>query len=119
MQMRYTHGPPGGLFTTQVVDDATGLPPSGATAGASFHDTALVPGVNGLFPSGTLAYSFFHNGTCAGAPATTEEVALDDHGLAPASSPTGPLGAGSYSYRADYGGDVNYGSNTSACEPSE
>jgi hypothetical protein len=107
---------PGGRFTTQVIDDATGEPPSGLHEGGSVHDTALVPGVNGATPGGTVTYSFFHNATCAGSPATIEQVTLQN-GLVPASSTTGPLGVGSYSYRGDYSGDTVYGSNTSACEP--
>ena len=106
---------PGGRFTTQVIDDATGLPPSGLHDGGSVHDTALVPGVEGVPPGGTVTYRFFLNGTCAGAPAT-QQVTLQN-GLVPPSSTSGPLFAGSYSYRADYSGDTAYGSNTSACEP--
>ena len=112
---------PGGRFTTQVIDDATHEPPSGLHAGGSVHDTALVPEAMGITPSGTVTYSFFHNGTCAGSPATVDQVTLlvDEAGNAvvPPSSTSGPLDVGSYSYRGDYSGDAAYGSNTSACEP--
>jgi len=107
---------PGGRFTTQVIDNATMEPPSGLHAGGSVHDTALVPEAMGATPSGTVTYSFFHNGTCAGSPATIEQVTLQS-GLVPPSSTSGPLDVGSYSYRGDYSGDAAYGSNTSACEP--
>jgi PASTA domain-containing protein len=107
---------PGGRFTTQVIDDATGEPPAGLYAGGSVHDTALVPGVEGSPPTGTVTYSFFRNGGCTGSPATTDEVTLQN-GLVPPSASTGPLDVGGYSYRGAYSGDAVYGSNTSACEP--
>ena len=38
-------------------------------------------------------------------------------GSVPNSSTTAQLGAGSFSYDAVYGGDNNYGTSTSSCEP--
>jgi len=44
-------------------------------------------------------------------------VALDGSGVAHPSDVKGPLGAGSYGFKASIAGDVNYNGDTSACEP--
>jgi len=102
--------------TTQVINDATSGPPAGTdVTGAAFHDTAAVNGVAGFTPTGTLTYRLFNNGSCTGTPASSQQVSLSG-GLVSNSSSSGPLGAGSYSYQAVYGGDGNYAGSTSACE---
>jgi hypothetical protein len=74
----------------------------------SVFDTATLTGIT---PTGTVTYQFFTNETCT-APASSETVALGRD-----SSPTAPLGAGSYSFRAVYNGDTNHIGSTSPCEP--
>ena len=102
---------------TAVINDATGLPTSGSeTAGASFHDTATVTGAStGPSPTGTVTYSYFTNSACSGS-GIAQTVTLSGGSL-PASSSTGALGAGQYSYYAAYSGDTNYFSSVSQCEP--
>lgn len=125
--------------TTAVVDDS-----GTAVTGDTFHDTATVT-VNGasvasvatrgerarqlvgdqeagpVSPSGTLTYYFFGDGvTCSSdniQKATADPVTLKSDGSVPNSSSVGPLGAGSYNFLAVYGGDANYSSSTSSCEP--
>jgi hypothetical protein len=102
------------LTDTEVINDATSRPPSGTeTTGASFHDTATVTGT-GLTPTGDVTYDFFTDGSCS-TLATTQTVTLAG-GLVPPSNSTGPLGAGSYSFRATYSGDSNHGASISPCE---
>jgi hypothetical protein len=102
---------------TQVINDATGRPPSGSeTTGSAFHDTATVAKApKGPTPTGTVIYDLF-NGTCTGSLLTHQEVPLAN-GAVRDSASTGPLGAGSYSFQATYSGDVTYGDATSPCEP--
>lgn len=103
--------------STQVLDQATGSPPSGTeVAGTVFFDTATVIGVPEAVPGGTLAYSFFGDSTCSGTPSSTQTVSLTA-GAVPASAQTDQLGAGSYSFQAKYSGDSNYLSSSSSCEP--
>jgi hypothetical protein len=86
------------------------------TTGATAIDTASVTGIGGFTPTGTTLYSFFTNGTCAGTASTTHSVTLSG-GSVPNSLATGPLPAGSYSYKAAYSGDGNFLAGTPACEP--
>jgi stalled ribosome alternative rescue factor ArfA len=105
---------------TQVIDNATGLPPPNPPTeviGSSFHDTATVTGVTGFTPTGTLTYNFWTNGACSLGPLTTQTVTLRTDGTVPDSASTGPLVAGSYSYQATYRGDANEGASSSSCEP--
>ncbi len=101
-----------------AVDDAATNQAWGATeaTGASAYDTATVIGVAGFTPTGTVTYNFFTNGTCAGTPSTTDPVTLVAGAVAN-SGPTGPLGAGNYSFDASYSGDANYSGSASGCEP--
>ena len=100
-----------------VVDDAaTNSSWSGTeTAGASAYDTATVTGLSGFTPTGTVTYSLFANSTCAGTATSSQTVGLSG-GVVPNSATTSALGAGSYSFRAVYSGDPDYGSQT-VCEP--
>ena len=86
--------------------------------GTSVHDKAIITPVDNLAVSGTVTYTFFNGTTnefasiCDGVR-TSETVAVGSE-----SSSTGPLGAGSYAYRAIYNGNDNYQSNVrAACEP--
>jgi hypothetical protein len=107
----------GSSTVTQVIDDATGLPPTGnETAGSAFHDTATVTGAAGVTATGSVIYTLFTGGSCTGIHVTTQAVGLAGGGV-PGSRSTGPLGAGSYSYQATYSGDANYASSIGVCEP--
>jgi hypothetical protein len=89
--------------------DVTG---TSVALGTAVHDSATVgPQVADFAITGTVTYSFFSNGSCAGTAASTEAVAVGTE--------TTPqtLAAGSYSYKASYGGDGNYHGSTGTCEP--
>ena len=104
--------------TTTTVDDASTNAPWAGTevAGASAYDTATVTSGGSFTPTGTVTYSFFTNGTCSGAPSSTQAVTLTS-GAVPNSSTVGPLATASYSFQAVYGGDGNHQASASACEP--
>ena len=103
--------------TTTVFDATTKAAWSGTEQpGSSAYDTAAVSGVAGFTPTGSVTYKFFTNSACTAPPATTQTVTISG-GSVPNSSTTAQLGAGSYSYDAGYGGDNNYGTSTSSCEP--
>ena len=106
--------PPASVATV-VNDTGRGTPWDGTeVANASADDTATVSGAG--TPTGTVTYSFFTNGTCTGAAAATHVVTMSA-GLVPDSATTGPLGAGSYSFLADYSGDSNNAATSGTCEP--
>jgi hypothetical protein len=101
---------------TQVIDDATGDPPTAIEAtGSALHDTATVNG-GALTPTGTVSYRFFTNLVCSGIPESTQTVDLSN-GTVPNSTSTGPLKAGFYAFEATYNGDPNHLASTSECEP--
>ena len=97
--------------------------------GAIEYDTATISGaVTGFTPTGTVTYHFFHDGTCGLTPGSAaDEVTTggwpyqahpNPDGLVPNSQSTGPLGAGSYSFSAEYSEDSNYAYAASVvCEP--
>ena len=89
---------------------------AGGSSGSSAHDSATVSGVSGFTPSGSVTYSFFDNGTCTVDSNTTTDLQLLSAGVVPNSTPSGPLGAGSFSFEASYSGDTNYGAASSSCE---
>jgi len=92
-------------------------PSTSVTIGGSVNDQATLAGG---FPStgvtGTVTYNFFSNGACT-PPATSQVVNIGAGNSVPASSPTTPATAGSYSFNAVYSGDANNNGVTSACEP--
>ncbi len=106
--------------STQVIVNATGLPPTGTeTTGSAFHDQAIVStGQPAIPPTGTVTYTLF-TGDCTGTVKSTQTVTIVPAGLPPVppSATTGPLRAGSYAFQAVYNGDANYAGSTSACEP--
>ena len=106
--------------TTQVINDGTGLAPSGnEVIGASFHDTAMLKGtVTGLTPTGTVSYALYTTMDCTGPSTSLSDVSLNPDGSVPDSGSTGTLHAGNYSFTATYNGDSNYlKSPASSCEP--
>jgi hypothetical protein len=100
---------------TVVEDAGTRAPWSGTeTVGAAAYATATVPGVSGFTVTGGVTYNFFGNGTCTGAPSTTDTVSLDA-GSVPASTSTGALGPGPQGFDASYSGDANYQPSSVTC----
>ncbi len=103
--------------TSTVFDAATNAAWTNTeVAPASAYDTATVTG-SGPTPTGTVTYTFFTNGACNGTGTSAGTVTLTSTGAVPNSNTEGPLAAGSYSFRASYSGDSNYGPSTGACEP--
>ena len=97
------------------VKDSNGVTVTSPLAlGSSVHDTATMTGGSTTI-TGTVTYSFYSSGDCSGT-STTQDVTIVTNTI-PDSSATGALGAGSYSYKAHYGGDTNNNPSTSDCEP--
>ena len=106
-----------GTISTAVDDAvANGAWVGTEQTGTSAFDTSTVTGVSGITPTGGVTYDFFMNNACSGSPDATTSVTFSG-GIAPNSSTTGPLAAGSYSYQANYGGDSNYSGSSGSCEP--
>lgn len=86
-------------------------------AGTPAFDRAVVHGTPGSgTPTGTVDLELFDNGLCHQPPIDTfPNIALS--GGAADSPSTGPLAAGSYSFRAIYSGDDNHAAAISDCEP--
>src|SRR5258706_4822982 len=90
-------------------EDITNTP---VVLGTEVHDSSDLSGkVGDIDPTGTVTYHFFTNGVCEG-ESSDEIVTLGSE----SSTQTG-LGAGSYSYKAEYNGDKNYSSSVGSCEP--
>lgn len=96
-------------------DESTVADGGSVALGTIMHDKATVSANIGT-PTGTVAFTFFNNGTCSGQGTAAGTVALVSGVAHPATS-QGPLGAGSYSFKARYNGDGNYPASDSACEP--
>jgi hypothetical protein len=75
-----------------------------------------VSGTGAGTPTGTVTFTFFTSGDCTTGAQGAGMVTLVG-GVAHPSDTAGPLGAGSYAFRAHYSGDSNYSESTSACEP--
>jgi hypothetical protein len=91
---------------------------SSVPLGTVVHDSATVTGTSFGVPTGTVTFTFFTaSGDCTGASVGAGTVPLNINGVADPSQAQGPLAAGSYSFRAVYNGDSNYGASTSGCEP--
>jgi hypothetical protein len=101
--------------TVTHVLNASGVDVTGQSVvvGAYVHDLATVgPPVSGFPITGTVTYTFYTNGTCTGAPTSTQTVAV---GLP--SSSRQITSFGSYCYQATYSGDANYKPSTGGIEP--
>jgi uncharacterized membrane protein len=104
--------------TTTLINTATGGLPTGTeVTGSRFNDNATIFGaIVGFTPGGNVRYQFWTNNSCSLATGTSEILGLTAMGGAPMSSMTRRLGAGNYSFQADYGGDSNYLPSQSTCE---
>ncbi len=87
-----------GNHTTDVQNTTIAL-------GSTIHDRATVDntgGANGT-PTGTATFQFFNNGDCSGNPADTSGALTLSSGAVDATGfSKGPLGSGSYSFKAHY-----------------
>ena len=100
-----------------TIHDGNHNPVTSVNAGTTVHDSAAVSGSAGT-PTGTVDFYFFNSNNCTGATTTSGTgIALNGSGIADPSSNQGPLGAGSYSFRAHYNGDSHYFPANAACEP--
>jgi stalled ribosome alternative rescue factor ArfA len=105
--------------TTEVHDASHNDVTNGSVSlGSTVHDRAVVSSPVAAFtPTGTVTFTFYSNGSCDGDGSSAGTVALDGWGVAHPSDPEGPLGAGSYSFKASYGGDSNFEAAEGPCEP--
>jgi DNA-binding beta-propeller fold protein YncE len=102
--------------TTTVLDGLTGTPWATAELpGARAMSGASLSGA-GPIPTGTVTYKFYASRDCTGTSTTAEEVTVQADGSVPASSLTGRLTVGGYSYQAVYSGDSNYAMTAGNCD---
>jgi len=92
---------------------ATSLSSASVTAGASITDSSIL--ANSFQASGSVTYNQFTGGVCSGT-ATAFSTVTVTNGIVPNSGAATPIPAGSYSFNAVYGGDVNNNGATSPCE---
>jgi hypothetical protein len=86
------------------------------SVGAAATPTVDNPFPVNFTPTGTVTYYFFAEGNCDSEPVWNDQVDVSQ-GNVPDSEATDALPAGNYSFDAYYGGDSNYTSETSDCEP--
>jgi uncharacterized repeat protein (TIGR01451 family) len=110
----FTVGP--GTTVTATTVQMGGAAVTSVPLGSTVTDQATVSGTGAGTPTGTVTFTFFTNGTCTGTGTSAGTGTLAS-GVANSSDSEGPLGAGSYSFKASYGGDSNYLSSKGACEP--
>ena len=85
--------------------------------GSTVHDAATVSGTGYGTPTGDVTFTWFTDrADCTGPSSDAGTVTLAG-GVAHRSTSFGPLPAGSYSFRAHYGGDANYNESDADCEP--
>ncbi|MBI2285273.1 Ig-like domain repeat protein, partial [Candidatus Saccharibacteria bacterium] len=108
-----TVGKAGTSVTTEVHNAShQDITNTSVALGTAVHDSATVNGqVGNLSISGNVTYHFYTNDNCDGT-STDETVAVGTE-----ASTKNSLGAGAYSYKAEYGGDDNYNSSVGTCEP--
>ena len=117
-----TPSPPSklGSQTTTDIHDAQHQVVTTVAAGATVHDLVTVRrAVRVARPERSVTIDWFTNGDCSGTPAANSgNVTLDANGLADSTAfARGPLGAGTYAFRAHYLGDATYNPSDGPCEP--
>jgi hypothetical protein len=104
--------------TATDIHNATHSVVTNVPAGTTVHDKATVTGISGFVPTGSVTFTFYTaSNQCTGASVGAGTVTLDASGVAHPSTSQGPRAAGSYSFKAVYGGDSNYNGSTGPCEP--
>ena len=103
--------------TVTTIHDSSHVAITSAPIGSTVHDSAMVSGT-GPVPTGTVSFTIYPNTQCSSEGTSAGSVALDGTGLADPSATT-VVATGGLSYKASYGGDVNYKASTGACEPLE
>jgi hypothetical protein len=128
-----TNGPPQNLGATSPCEPlrVTAVAPTVTTTihnaaheavtavalGSTVHDSVAVTGSAGT-ATGNVTFDFFNSGDCSGDPAATSgSFALSSGSVDATTFTQGPLAAGSYSFKAHYGGGGNYAAGDSDCEP--
>jgi Bacterial Ig-like domain (group 3) len=101
--------------TLHAPDHAAIANGSALDLGSTVHDSATVSG-GGATPTGTVTFTFYSAADCGGEGVGAGTVPLDN-GVADPSDAKGPLGPGSYGFKASYSGDPNYLTGASDCEP--
>lgn len=101
-----------------TVDDAStgGAWVSPEPLGSTSEDTSTLGYTGPLTPTGSVTYYLFDNASCTGTPINTSSGALSGGRPGP-SAVSSPLGAGPYSYLAEYLGDADFAASTASCEP--
>ncbi|MHB1836975.1 MAG: hypothetical protein ACYCXW_18655, partial [Solirubrobacteraceae bacterium] len=96
-------------------DAASSSPWSGSeVTGASAYASATLGGLAGaIAPTNDVTFSLYDGASCSGSTRSTESVTPT--GSVTDSQVTAALPAGTYSYRAAYSGDSDYGSSQSTC----
>ncbi len=89
---------------TEVIHDNYESTITTAALGTTTHAKATISG--GYNPSGSVTFTYYTNGTCTGTGSAAGSIALVG-GVAHPSTSEGPLGAGIYSFNAQYSGDGN------------
>lgn len=102
--------------TTTIHDANHNSVGTSVSAGSTVHDSASVTGSNGT-ATGSVTFTFYTSGDCTTGSSSAGNVSLNGSAIADPSSNEGPLNAGSYSFKAHYGGDSHYSAADSACEP--
>src|SRR4051794_24690019 len=98
-----------------TVDDA-----HPAALGSKVHDTASLSGGTSGFSfdgTATVSYTFYTSHDCSSGDSGAGTVTVAADNGVPISNLSGALGAGSYSYRANYSGNANSQPASGDCEP--
>jgi hypothetical protein len=99
-----------------VIKNSAGLPITSVAVGNPVHDTATLSGATNT-AGGSVNYNLFNNGACSGTPLRSMSVTVTNS-VVPDSGQMGTssLSLGSYSFNANYGGDVHNNLAVSPCE---
>lgn len=98
------------------IHDAAEAVVTSVPLGMTVHDQANITSLTlGFDPSQPVDFTFYTNNTCQDGTASGSAAIVA--GVAHSSDSQGPLGAGLYSFKANYVGDGNYNSAIGPCEP--